>query len=267
MGTVAKRDCGYPADHRVASVGRMFSASASSLTERGQMGLPWFRFYTEWADDPKVQLLSEAHQRRLAMLFCFQGQGWLATASDEDLSFKLHISLDELKKTRLAFVQKGFIGESGWSLLNWDKRQRPSDLSTPRVQKHRMKRDETVSETDMKQSMKQSETVQRRGEEIRKEENRQEERKNGARRGQANAHGDLAPLSSFFKKALPPSPLPQNRNEIVAAGYALSNIRPCTVCGEELEWWDSPTGKHLPVLAETGAVHLGDCAQKAKAVN
>ena len=33
-----------------------------------RMPMPWFRMWSEFADDPKVQIMPEAMQRRLVML-------------------------------------------------------------------------------------------------------------------------------------------------------------------------------------------------------
>lgn len=236
------------------------------------MALPWFRFYTEWADDPKVQMLSEAHQRRLAMLFCYQGQGWLPNATDEGLSFKLRISLDELAKTRTAFQDSGFIKPGSWNLVNWDKRQAKSDISTARVRKHRMKLDETVSETVLKRNETSNETnetvlEERRGEEIRREQKRLEEKRQDASRGRKHGGGQLAPLVSIFPKLNLHPPLPRNREELIREGYTFSNKRSCSACGEELEWWVSSKGSNLPVMHEgpdAGKVHLGECAAGRK---
>jgi hypothetical protein len=233
------------------------------------MSLPWFRFYTEWADDPKVQMLSEAYQRRLAMLFCYEGQGWLRNASDEELSFKLRISMDELEKTRKAFQEKGFINCDSWGLLNWEKRQKQSDISTSRVRKHRMKRDETVSETVPIVPVKQRETnetvlEERREEEIRREQKRLEQRREDSARAQKR--GSLTPLVSIFSNgsSTPPPSLPRTLGEMKSAAYVFSNRAPCKGCGVEIEWWTSPKGALLPmnVMNKSGdgaVVHLETC--------
>lgn len=100
------------------------------------MANPWFRLYAEIANDPKVQSMSEALQRRLVMLLCLRCSEVLATLSDEDLAFQLRISMDELAETKATFIRKGFIEES-WNPRNWDKRQRVSDLSAGRTRDYR----------------------------------------------------------------------------------------------------------------------------------
>lgn len=100
------------------------------------MANPWFRVYSEFATDPKVQSMSEAMQRRLMMLMCLRCSDVLATLQDDELQFALHISESELDETKALFVRKGFT-DSEWNLLNWDKRQFNSDSSTERSRKSR----------------------------------------------------------------------------------------------------------------------------------
>jgi hypothetical protein len=110
------------------------------------MANAWLRLYAEFQSDPKVQMMSEAMQRRLVMLFCARCSDML---HDDELAlaFLLRISQSELADTKALFIEKGFIDET-WDLLNWDKRQFQSDSSTERVRKHRnaMKQDETLQE-------------------------------------------------------------------------------------------------------------------------
>ena len=84
------------------------------------MGYPWFRFYAEFEDDPKVQMLSEPMQRRLAMLFCQQCKGEKRT--ETQMAFKWRIAVAEVAETKIVFLESGFIDEN-WNLINWEKRQ------------------------------------------------------------------------------------------------------------------------------------------------
>lgn len=116
------------------------------------MGLPWFRFYHEFAGDAKVQSMEEKFQRRLVMLFCLQCDDALDKLKDEEIAFSLRISLTDLKESFLLFEDKGFISyddEGGILLENWNKRQYKSDNSTERVRKFRDKK-RNVSETPKK---------------------------------------------------------------------------------------------------------------------
>jgi hypothetical protein len=107
------------------------------------MANPWFRLYSEFADDPKVQMMSEAMQRRLTMLMCSRCKG--ETLHETEMAFHWRISPAELAETKAVFLEKGFIDEK-WSLLNWNRRQFISDSSTERVRRSRQKKkqDETL---------------------------------------------------------------------------------------------------------------------------
>lgn len=103
------------------------------------MANPWFRMYAEFATDAKVQMLTEAMQRRYLMLMCLRCSNALETLHDDEIAFQLRISDEELAETKALFVRKGFIDDA-WNLLNWDKRQFSSDSSVERVRRHREKR-------------------------------------------------------------------------------------------------------------------------------
>jgi hypothetical protein len=110
------------------------------------MANPWFRLYSEFAHDPKVQMLSEAMQRRYVMLLCLRCSEVLETLHETEIAFQLRLSTEELEQTKQLFISKNFI-DKHWNLLNWDKRQFVSDSSTMRVAKHRSKKKQ-VSNVD-----------------------------------------------------------------------------------------------------------------------
>ena len=116
------------------------------------MANPWFRLYSEFAHDPKVQMLPEAMQRRYVMLMCLRCSETLETLHETEIAFQLRLSEAELIETKQLFVSKNFIDKQ-WNLLNWDKRQFVSDSSTMRVAKHRQKK---------KQASNADETLQKR---------------------------------------------------------------------------------------------------------
>jgi hypothetical protein len=103
------------------------------------MANPWFRLYSEFAHDPKIQMLSEAMQRRYVMLMCLRCSEVLETLHETEIAFQLRLSTEELEETKQLFISKNFI-DKHWNLLNWDKRQFVSDSSTMRVAKHRNKK-------------------------------------------------------------------------------------------------------------------------------
>jgi len=110
------------------------------------MANPWFRLYSEFAHDPKIQMLSEAMQRRYVMLMCLRCSEVLETLHETEIAFQLRLSTSELDETKELFLSKNFI-DKHWNLLNWDKRQFVSDSSTMRVAKHRNKKKQ-VSNVD-----------------------------------------------------------------------------------------------------------------------
>lgn len=116
------------------------------------MANPWFRLYSEFAHDPKIQMMPEAMQRRYIMLLCMRCSETLVTLHETEIAFQMRLSDDELAKTKELFLSKGFIDDD-WNLTNWEKRQYVSDSSTERVRKHRDKK---------KDEVKQDETLQKR---------------------------------------------------------------------------------------------------------
>jgi len=108
------------------------------------MANSWFRMYSEFATDPKVQMMSEVMQRRLTMLFCLKNSNALRNGSDndgnEEVAFMLRINDTELNETKALFISKGFI-DSDWNLLNWDKRQFISDLDPTRAERQKRYRE------------------------------------------------------------------------------------------------------------------------------
>ncbi|MDB4873311.1 MAG: hypothetical protein JWL97_4315 [Gemmatimonadales bacterium] len=100
------------------------------------MANPWFRTYSEFATDPKVQCMPEAMQRRLIMLLCLRCSDTLATLSDDDIAFQLRISSNELSETKALFMAKGFVAKT-WEIKNWSKRQFVSDAAAKRQKAYR----------------------------------------------------------------------------------------------------------------------------------
>jgi hypothetical protein len=112
------------------------------------MANPWFRLYSEFATDPKVQMMSEAYQRRYLMLLCIKCSNGDETLQDDQVAFQLRISEDEWASTKAAFIEKNLINDDAVPLA-WNKRQYVSDSSTPRVAAYRekKKRERNVSVT------------------------------------------------------------------------------------------------------------------------
>ncbi|MDD5037175.1 MAG: hypothetical protein PHE55_20805 [Methylococcaceae bacterium] len=103
----------------------------------------WFRMYAEFVTDPKVQMLSEADQRRFIMLLCIRcsnGDTPLRetreTFHDESIAFQLRIDIDQWLSTKQVLISQGLI-DNDIEIVSWNKRQYASDTSTARVRKHR----------------------------------------------------------------------------------------------------------------------------------
>lgn len=100
--------------------------------------LPWFRMYHEFATDPKVQMLSEADQRRFVMLLCMRCSNGNVTLQDSEVTFQLRISAEEWAATKAVFLDKGLIDFDN-KPTKWEQRQKRSDTSNERVFRHRQK--------------------------------------------------------------------------------------------------------------------------------
>lgn len=100
------------------------------------MANPWFRLYSEFATDPKVQMLSESDQRRYIMLLCLRCSNEDVTLHETEVAFQLRITETEWAKTKAVLVAKKLISEDGKPTA-WDKRQFVSDSSGPRVAAYR----------------------------------------------------------------------------------------------------------------------------------
>lgn len=170
------------------------------------MANPWFRLYSEFAHDPKIQMLPEAMQRRYVMLMCLRCSETLETLHETEIAFQLRLSEAELIETKNLFISKKFIDKQ-WNLLNWDKRQFVSDSSTMRVRKYRDKK---------KQDSNDDETLQKRlsnaiDTDTDTESNKKKENKRGSRLSQdfifpsdwlvfcKQERPDLQPVQTFEK--------------------------------------------------------------------
>lgn len=99
----------------------------------------WFRMYAEFATDPKVQMLSEADQRRFMMVLCLRCSNGDVTLHDEEVAFQLRISDDEWSRTKGVLTARKLIDDDNKPVA-WEKRQYASDSSAERVSKHREKK-------------------------------------------------------------------------------------------------------------------------------
>jgi len=117
------------------------------------MANAWFRFYAEFVNDPKVQLLTEVTQRRFVMLLCLRCNvnsnddvTLHETLTDENIAFQLRISLEEWQETKQILLSKNLIDKHNVP-VNWDKRQYISDSSAERVRRYREKKKQECNVT------------------------------------------------------------------------------------------------------------------------
>lgn len=102
----------------------------------------WFRSYADTHRNPKVARLSDADFRLWHQLLCIAAEkdGHIPPAID--LKNLLNRRLDHLLSGLKRLVDGSLIDplDDGFVPRNWDERQYKSDTSTPRVHKHRAKR-------------------------------------------------------------------------------------------------------------------------------
>jgi hypothetical protein len=102
--------------------------------------LPWFRFYTEFASDPKVQMLSEAMQRRFVMVLCLTGTRLIPTNDDAAIAFAMRISPDDARETKATLTAAGLIRDD-WLPPSWSRRQFKSDHDATERKRRQRNRD------------------------------------------------------------------------------------------------------------------------------
>lgn len=89
--------------------------------------MDWFRLYAEFASDPKVQMMSEAMQRRLVMLMCLHRTNGGHEFTDEEVAFHLRIGDGDVIETKRLLSANGFIdGQWRLSLPLETKPERPA---------------------------------------------------------------------------------------------------------------------------------------------
>lgn len=92
--------------------------------------------YAEFANDPKVQMLSETDQRRFLMIMCLRCCNGDVTLLETEIAFQLRISDEDWQTTKNILYKKGLIDFDN-KPVKWESRQFDSDTSNARVAKHR----------------------------------------------------------------------------------------------------------------------------------
>ena len=98
--------------------------------------MAWFRMYHEFATDPKVQMLSEADQRRFVMVLCLRCCNGDVTLHDDAVAFQLRVTVEDWQATKARLVARNLIDEDNRPVA-WERRQYVSDRSNERVSRHR----------------------------------------------------------------------------------------------------------------------------------
>jgi len=136
------------------------------------MSLPWFRFYHEVKDDPKMGGLTDLEFRVFVEGMCWACEVCDAGSTGQTMETANWAFRRNVTETLQSLLQKQMLtlrGDGKICITNWMKRQIPSDSSTARVRKYREKRSETLHETLQSRPCNVRDLEERRGEHIIKE--------------------------------------------------------------------------------------------------
>lgn len=106
----------------------------------------WFRFYDEALDDPKVQRLAPHLFKTWMNLLCLASKDGGKLPSDDDISFRLRLSISDAQQQVEDLILAGLIdieGDGSRIPHSWPDRQYASDSSAERVRKHRADKKKT----------------------------------------------------------------------------------------------------------------------------
>jgi hypothetical protein len=102
--------------------------------------MPWFRFYVETLNDPKIERLSDRQYRGWTKILAIARLHDGALPPVDDIAFLLRYSAEEAKGLLDQLIERGLVDrtkQGGLQPHGWDSRQYKSDTSTERVRKHR----------------------------------------------------------------------------------------------------------------------------------
>jgi N-terminal phage replisome organiser (Phage_rep_org_N) len=108
--------------------------------------MKWFRLYHDMIDDPKIAMMSESEQLLWVRILCLASMSearGVIMLSDDEIAFRLRISIESWKTAKDKFRCKGLVDPVATDMLRisgWDDRQFESDSSTARVAAHRAKK-------------------------------------------------------------------------------------------------------------------------------
>jgi len=108
------------------------------------MGMPWFRMYSEMIDDPKIGTLDDAAFRlwvEILCLACKAGNKGDTNLTVTETEWKLHcnvsVTLQKLLHAGIVTLHHNESGRETIFVNKWKTRQYQSDSSTDRVRKYR----------------------------------------------------------------------------------------------------------------------------------
>ena len=115
---------------------------------------PWFRMYSDFMFDEKIEFLAFEDQRHYVFILCMKNSGLIDKdytqpgMRDRVVAKRLGLFGEAFEAAKKRLVESGLI-DSEFQPLAWEKRQFISDVSTDRVKayRERMKQPRNVSET------------------------------------------------------------------------------------------------------------------------
>lgn len=121
--------------------------------DKARKSLPWFRFYTEALDDPKVQMLPPHLFKAWVNLLCLACKTDGKLPSINDIAFALRLSVDSAREAVDELVLAGLLDVSHVTKIvsphNWKARQFKSDTSADRTRKWRKNKNNKLSTCDV----------------------------------------------------------------------------------------------------------------------
>lgn len=118
-------------------------------------GLPWFRFYADFINDPVIEELAPDDQRHYVFILCMKCSGMLdkdfpnPEVRERAIARRLGLQGELLTKTKQRLRDLSLI-DVDWNPTMWDEMQKRSDTSTERTRKYRASRNESSNESDAK---------------------------------------------------------------------------------------------------------------------
>lgn len=111
--------------------------------------MTWFKFHSEFRNDPKIKRLPITERYAFIILLCLASEaetrGIITGLDDEDIAFELEMQPEDWKTLKAKFKTKGFIDFTQGEIFvkNWDKRQydKPSDHPEATKQRKRLQRE------------------------------------------------------------------------------------------------------------------------------